>query len=407
MKEDSRLIITRYNGKILSLLLKGNRLIKAQADTEAEGNILVGEIYIGRVRNVVQNIRAAFVDIGEGRLCFLPLDKVVNPVITNRVYDGRIVAGDEIVIQITREAFKTKEAACETQLSFPGQYAVVTTGKETGIKTGIKSRKFGFSGKLTPAKKQELNAFLKETFPEFPYDLIIRTNAGGLSDYEELKQEILTLKAEADELIKRAYSRTCFTKLKEVLPMWITVLRDMYHDNYDKIVTDDILLYEQLSVYCKEELPAGFEKLSFYDDTEFSLFKLYGLESKLKEVLTKNVWLPSGGYLVIEPTEALTVIDVNSGKYSGKKAVEDTFYLINKEACAEIARQLSLRNLSGIILVDFINMESSERKQELLTLLQELVRKDSVRTNVIDMTPLGLVEITRKKVHKTLAEQMA
>lgn len=396
MKEDSRLIITRYNGKILSLLIKKNRLIKAQAETD--GITRVGEIYIGRVRNVVQNIHAAFIDIGEGRLCFLPLDKALNPIITNRIYDGRIVAGDEIVIQITREALKTKEAACETQLSFAGQYAVVTTGKRKG--------RFGFSGKLAPAKKRELNDYLKETLPDFPFDLIIRTNAGGLSDYEELKQEILSLKAEADELFMRARTRACFTRLKEAPPLWLATLRDMYRDGYDKIVTDDAALYEQLAAYMKAEMPADMGKLSFYEDTEFSLFKLYGLEGKLKEAFIKNVWLPSGGYLVIEPTEALTVIDVNSGKYSGKKAAEDTFFLINKEACEEIARQLSLRNLSGIILVDFINMESSERKQELLTFLQELVRKDPVRTNVIDMTALGLVEITRKKVYKTLAEQM-
>lgn len=133
---------------------------------------------------------------------------------------------------------------------------------------------------------------------------------------------------------------------------------------------------------------------------------LYGLSAKLREATETRVWLKSGGYLVVEPTEALTVIDVNSGKYSGKKAIRDTFRLINLEAAAEIARQLRLRNLSGIIIVDFINMEDSADKQELLQALSRELRQDPVKAVVVDMTPLGLVEITRKKIRRPLREQL-
>ena len=148
-------------------------------------------------------------------------------------------------------------------------------------------------------------------------------------------------------------------------------------------------------------------RLRYYADPSLSLSGLYNLASKRKEAFERRVWLKSGGYLVIEPTEALTVIDVNSGKYIGKKAARDTFRLINAEAAVEIARQLRLRNLSGIILVDFINMERKEDEKELMHLLALELKKDPIKAAVIDMTPLGLVELTRKKVRKPLREQMA
>ena len=134
---------------------------------------------------------------------------------------------------------------------------------------------------------------------------------------------------------------------------------------------------------------------------------LYGLESKIKETLSEKVWLRSGGYLVIEPTEALTVIDVNTGKYSGKKSIQDTFRMINDEAAVEIARQLRLRNISGIIIIDFINMDRAEDRDGVMNRLKMELKKDSVPSAVVDMTPLGLVEVTRKKIRKTLKEQLA
>ena len=154
---------------------------------------------------------------------------------------------------------------------------------------------------------------------------------------------------------------------------------------------------------CPEALPA----LRLYQDSAVSLPNLYGLPAKIREACGKRVWLKSGGYLVIEPTEALTVIDVNSGKYTGKKGARDTFRLINREAALEIARQLRLRNLSGIVLVDFISMEKKEDEKELLQLLSTELKNDPVKAVLVDMTPLGLVEITRKKVRRSIYEQLS
>lgn len=392
--KDARLIITNWKGKRLSLLMQDGKLCKVQA--EDPDAIRVGDIYIGKVKNIVKNIHAAFVDIGDGTLCFLPLDKIREPILTNRVYDGRVLAGDEIVLQIVREAMKTKEAAGDTNLSFTGKYAVVTTGK----------KQIGFSGKLTAEKRNSLEKFIKERFKNFPFGLIVRTNAGSLEDFFLLEQEILTLKEQAEKLLEYAATRTCFSRLRAEEPIWLTALRDTYREEYRKIVTDDASVYAKLKEYVRSEFPENVPELEYYEDPSLSLSKLYGLEGRLNEAFTKNVWLNSGAYLVIEPTEAMTVIDVNTGKFMGKKAVEDTFFQINKEACKEIARQLILRNLSGIIVVDFINMKSEKHCSELMGYLQALLKQDSVQTNVVDMTALGLVEITRKKVSKSLAEQL-
>ena len=158
-----------------------------------------------------------------------------------------------------------------------------------------------------------------------------------------------------------------------------------------------------LAVY---EKPADLPKLYFYEETAPSLDSVYGLSKAFEEAGKERVWLKSGGYLVIQPTEALTVVDINTGKYTGKKKKDDTFLKINLEAARELARQLRLRNLSGIIVADFIDMDREEDKQTLMAVLASELKKDPVRTSLVDMTPLGLVEITRKKVQKTLAEQV-
>ena len=177
----------------------------------------------------------------------------------------------------------------------------------------------------------------------------------------------------------------------------------------DKIVTDDMEAYTAVSGWLAHDPGAGngvSTALEFYRDPALSLAALYGLSGKLDEALSPRVWLKSGGYLVIEPTEAMTVIDVNTGKYTGRKCTEETFLRINEEAAEEVARQLRLRRLSGMILVDFINMERAENGERILSLLRRFCSRDPVPVRVVDMTPLGLVEITRQKRRKPLAEQL-
>lgn len=391
---DKKYIITKYHSKILSCLMGHNRLLSVNVQSELGGNI--GNIYIGKVKNVVKNLNAAFVEIAGGQLCYLSLDDCRNPYITNRVYDGRILQQDEIVVQLIKEPVKTKEAVVTTNFSFSGKYAVVTAG-DTYI---------GYSNKLTKQVKNEIKAYLSENLSDFPYGAIIRTNAGEVEDYSVLIQELEALRMRCDRIRNIAGTRTCFSILEHVLPTYLLQMRDMYVNQYDAIVTDDREIYEQVKNYLEQYQPEDIAKLTFYEDKLLPLYKLYSLESKLKEAVDKRVWMKSGGYLVIEPTEALTVIDVNSGKCVVKKSKEETAFMLNKEAADEIAIQLKLRNISGIIIIDFINMKEEEHKQQLVAYLASLLKKDAVRTSVIGMTPLGLVEVTRKKVCKTLAEQL-
>lgn len=398
MKDKKRLLITKRQGKTVSLLIQDNRLVRAFA--QKDGHVSLGDIVIGKVQHIVKNIQAAFVDMGGGMLCYLPIGDIRTAYLTNRSYDGRILVGDELVVQVCKEAVKTKEAVADTRLSFTGKYAVVTAGD------GKES--ISYSAKIAAKDKQRIRHYLEAHNVEQlrgPFRIIIRTNAGTLADEALLLKEIELLTTQARQLLQKAPLRTCYSVLKKAPASFLTGLRDLYQEAYDVIMTDDPVLYQEVKEYLEANQPEDLEKLCFYEDTAVSMNSLYGIEAKLAQALNRQVWLPSGGYLVIEPTEALTVVDVNTGKYTGKKNTEETFFQINKEACEEMAIQIPLRNLSGIILVDFINMKEVRHQEELLRYFSQLLKKDAVKTSVIDMTPLGLVEITRKKVSKSLAEQ--
>lgn len=406
---DSRLILLRQERHILSLLLNAGRLTEVNVYPSAAGTAAalnadictLGSIYAGKINHVVKNINAAFVDLTQNRRAFLPLDGKTKPRLLNRPYDGRLLAGDEILVQVEREAVKTKDPVVTAELSFSGRYAVLIPSEAPG--------RLVFSGKLDTAAKKRLKEYLPpEELTEVLKNasLIIRTNAGELTESPPLVSDIRRLAALAEQVLSIADKRTCYSCLYRPARPYLMEIRDTYTDQYDTIITDDRELYEETADFLRAQYPEELSRLQFYEDSRVSLFNLYGLTAKLKEATETRVWLKSGGYLVIEPTEALTVIDVNSGKYSGKKGIRDTFRLINREAALEIARQLRLRNLSGIILVDFINMEEADDRQNLLDFLSAQLKRDPVKTALIDMTPLGLVEITRKKIRRPLKEQL-
>lgn len=416
-RETSRgkLVVTGYNDKYLAFLMRDNRLLAAVPFEDAPTK--VGAVYIGKVKNVVKNINACFVEIADGELCFLPLADIRSAFLINRSFDGRILEGDELVVQVARDALKTKQAAVTTKISISGKYLALSAG----------SPRTGVSSKLSPKQKEVLMEELKcrelidekgnliagceggpESFTQgMPsFGMVIRTEAGKLAQgldrenaLEPLLDEFGQIYSEFIRLFQNAVHRTCYSCLHPAPEPYRSALEQFYPEEYSEVVTDIPSLYETL---CRDwEGP-----VRFYEDTSYPLKKLYGLESKLQEALSARVWLKSGGYLVIEPTEALTVIDVNTGKYSARSQSCETFFKINCEAAAEIALQLRLRNLSGIIIVDFINMDSADKQEELMRYLKQQVRRDRVRTDVIDMTGLGLVEITRRKTSRPLKEEL-
>ena len=373
-----KLIITRFEEKIITALFENDEVVELHC---SEPDSLLGNIYVGKVKNIVRNINAAFVEIEKGIECYYPLEP-----------DSNLRVGDELIVQVSKEAVKTKVPTVSTNLNFTGKYAVITS-EDTRI---------GVSAKLKAADKERLQEIAKPYVSD-SYGIILRTNA---KDVEEsiLKQEIEHLIEQYKDLMNKADTRVCYTCLKKASKQYIEDLRNMYQDGTCEIIVEDADIYEELAEYLKVEQPEDLEKLRFYQDQLLPLHKLYSLEKHISDALKEYVWLKSGAYLVIQPTEALTVIDVNTGKCISKKKDDETYLKINMEAAKEAAKQIRLRNLSGIILIDFINLTKSEYMEQLLRVLEGELKKDRIETSLVDVTKLQLVEVTRKKVRKPFHE---
>lgn len=383
---NANIVITEYKNRICALGFKQNQLEELHVDTQES---LLNSIYIAKVKNISKNINAAFVELYDGQMAFLPLDDVIGcSFITSD--DGRLREGDEIPVQVIKEAVKTKDPVVTTKLSIRGAYCVVSLDKRKGG--------FQFSKKLSAGKKEALKETLADFVLPADYAVVIRTGADQLDSYEELKAELTALISTMDDIVLKAKTRTCFSLIYHGVPSYIEYLHHISDSEYEEVVTDNEAVYEALQTSYKGTMP-----IRFYNDT-FPLSKLYSIESKMEDLFAKKVHLKSGANLIIEYTEAMTVIDVNTAKNITKKDKDTHIYKINLEAAQEITRQLRLRNLSGIIIVDFINIENEQYQAELIQELKKLLKQDPVPCNYVDITALGLVEITRKKVQKPVYE---
>lgn len=391
------LLVTRlkWNNRtyIATALYQGKKILELHLEPDGQQSIL-GNIYVGRVKNIVKNLNAAFIEIAPGTSCYYPLEELKHPLYVKKINSPRLVQGDELVVQVSQESSKSKPPRVTTNLNLTGNYLVLTSENIT----------LGISRKLDEEKREELRQDL--TFEKnSDFGIIVRTNAAFtsrqeiLNEYEKLKEEFIYLK-------KTAPCRTVFSCLKESTPEYLHVLQGLNRSQLETVITDDRELSEKISSYFEHAQPEEKQKLTFYEDSLLSLNKLYHLDIRLQEALQEKVWLKSGGYLIIQPTEALTVVDVNSGKSISGKQAQEHYLKINLEAAWELARQLRLRNLSGIIIIDFIDMKSAEAQELLMQTLRSAVRTDSVPVQVVDRTKLNLVEVTRKKVRKSLAEQV-
>ena len=375
-------------------LIDHNRLLEFHFQPVSQKSIL-DNIYVGQVDNLVKNIQGAFIKINKDTPCYYNLKEQNTAIYTSPKKSDQMVPGDQVLVQVCRDAIKSKQPAVTTNLSFKGKYLVLTTGKK-----GI-----GLSAKLNAEEKKRLKGWM-EDIPVSEYGLVVRTNAAD-AEKEELIKELESLRKRCERVLRFGISRTCFSLLEEREAFYLSVLRNTYTRDLEEIITDIPELHEQIQSYLTENQPEDLKLLRFYKDALLPLIKLYGIEKKFSEIRQEKVWLKSGGFLVIQPTEALVSIDVNTGKFIGKKKAEETYRKINLEAAEEIARQLRVRNLSGIILIDFINMSNPDHNEELLHVLQKHLHKDPVKAIVHDMTQLNLVEVTRKKVEKPLAEEIA
>jgi len=382
---NGRILITEQLYKdqkyLLAILLKDDRIKRIRVCHES----ILSNIYRGKILTVSKPVNACFVEIESGKQCFLQMKD-------NKSYK----AGDEITVQVIREAMGVKLPTVSTDLSIAGKYLVINSER----------RGISYSSKLSQKQKHRIKEYLQGSVIEelsSKFGFTVRTNSEDLNNYDELEKEALTLYSDLEAIVNKAPSRTVFSLLYKGETDYIDFIKNCYDWEYSEIVTDFDYVYEELA--SKSFIESKTVRL--YKDDMLSLSKLYSISSKLDSLLSARVWLKSGGFLIIQPTEAMTVIDVNSGKFEGKnKLHSDMIAKINKEAAEEIIYQLMGRNLSGIIICDFISNDNPEQDLELLDYLRELTKLDPIKTQIVDITKLGLVEITRKKISQTLKEQL-
>jgi len=389
-----KLVITPWKHRLGVFLLENNMLVEAGIYDPGQ-KICMGDIYLGRINKVLPEIKACFVQIGSNEEVFLPFDEAA----------GNLKTGDQILIQIKKEASKGKQPLATMRLSLTDNYCALSNEKysiEVSKKLNNNQRAYWKQSLQQAVEGDLLSSDDKELLKK--YCMIIRTNVSSEPQLSEVLEEWLLLARKMDFVVQKGKYQSLFSRVYKEKSAYIQYIMNQSQSNLEEIIVDDENIYEEMKesfLMCENM----YGKIRFYQDS-FSLSKLFSLEAKMNDALSKKVWLKNGGFLFIEPTEALTVIDVNSGKFEKKMLAEDYAKVVNEEAAVEIARQLKLRNISGIIIVDFINMKSDENKKDLLEFLSKLVSKDKIKTHVLGMTALGLVEITREKKEKPLWEQI-
>lgn len=395
-----RLAITRValkeklNKKHLAYIMLDEKRDFVDFQVFQEEESLLNSIFVARVDNIVPNIKAAFVRISPKQVCYLPLEDVQAPLYVKKQSElKKLSIGDEIVVQVVKDAIKTKEPVVSTKLTLAGKYCVLTT----------ENTSLGVSKKITGEHHLQMSELLStnvsEQAKEYGFGMIVRTNALEATE-EELIRDLTETMERFISLKEKSAHQTAFAILEKPEAPYIQKLKTADLTALDNICTDEEDIFAEIEgklPYLKEK---GFLKL--YKDDKVSLGTLYNFRGSVDKLVEKRVWLKSGANIIIEQLETMTVIDINSGKNVSKN--ETAILEINKEAAIEIARQLRLRNISGMIIIDFINMKSKEYMEELICTLKEQIKQDSVTCTFMDVTKLGLVELTRKKTYKSLRE---
>ncbi len=394
-KMSKEVVITRYKNQYMVILLDGGKA--AEIFLKAPDALEIGDIFIGKVKNIVDNIQAAFVEISPGIIGYYSLRSNPNHIFSNLskspLPHRKLKAGDEILVQVERGSIKSKAPVLTSKLQLSGKN-MVFLGNQSFI---------GISKKINSSERRESLKALGQTLTEISKTgVIFRTNSAEQKD-SLLISEYDSLKVDHKNIMSTFSMRTCFSKIYSSPKDWLKYVHTLPEPSL-RILTDIPEVYEELQMQYADHKESPLCEL--YTDTSYPLIKLKNIETQLGRALSKNVWLRSGASLVIEATEALTSIDVNTGKTEIHKKNDEAFLQINLEAADEICRQLRLRNLSGIIIADFINLSSKDAEKTLMSKLRKLSKEDPVPLNIVDMTALGLVEMTRKRTYRPLHEQI-
>ncbi len=402
-------------------VLEGKSLIEHYVSRPADdANQIDGNIYLGRVQNVLPGMEAAFVDIGtpknavlyrgdvrydaddvesgnggettngakptRGRLAGAGRDARIEQLLKN---------GQSIVCQVTKNPIGAKGARLTQEVSLPGRFVVLIPGSDT----------YGISKRLADDERKRLRRILDEVRPP-GHGLIVRTAAEGATA-DELQRDVRLLLSQWERIEELARKARTPALLYREPDLAVRAIREEFNRNYRGVVIDDRRLYEEVRDYVASISPELTERVEYAGDDPLPLFERYHVHEQVHKAIDRKVWLPSGGSLIIERTEALTVIDVNTGKNVGSSNLEETVFRNNLEAAEEIARQLRLRDIGGIIVIDFIDMEIVANRSEVVGTFRAALARDKTRTQVFDISELGLVQMTRRRISEGLVESLS
>lgn len=401
-KKANKILILKNKGILYSFLVRDNHIYKVER--EEKEDFPIGTILLGKVINVAKQFGGVFfllesIKGKKGRTGFLQMEEnaVYQPI--NREADGRILSGDEMPVQIMKLAKGNKPPQLTIKYSLAGAFVVIKRG----------SGRITYSAKLHKEEKARLERDFEDwktvlsekgqesTLQVQEWDITLRTNAFCVEPkvWQKEMEDLISRHMNIDRI---SQTRTAYSKLYEPEAFYLDFIKNQPLASLEEIVTDEKEVYETLKVHPYTQ----FVSVRLYEDKRISLQSVYALDTRLKELLSVKVYMKSGAYLMIEQTEALVAIDVNTGKAEKRTEPEEFYFQINLEAVKEVCYQLSARNLSGMILVDFINMKKKEHLEKLIDALKAETMKDVVQTCFIDLTRLGLAEITRKKTSGTL-----
>ncbi|MBI2397972.1 MAG: ribonuclease G [Xanthomonadales bacterium] len=364
----------------------------------------VGNIYKGRVQRVMPGMQAAFVEVGLERAAFLhasdilrtpsadvePEANLATPPINELLHEGQ-----EVVVQIVKDPIGSKGARLTTHLSLPSRFLVLlATSKQIGVSARIEDE----------VERARLKDLVQALATEREHGYIVRTNADGVGE-EALRDDIAYLQKVWRAVSARFPNAKIGDCVYEDLSLPLRSVRDHMRNAIVKVRVDSRETFERLLKFARQFMPDWVERVEHYPG-ERPIFDLYGVEDEIQRALKKEVPLKSGGYLIVDQTEAMTTVDVNTGAFLGTRNLEETVYRTNLEAAQSVARQLRLRNLGGIIIIDFIDMVDEEHRRQVLRQLEKSLTRDHAKTTVYEMSPLGLVEMTRKRTTDSLERQL-
>lgn len=388
---DREMLISHDSNETRVALLEGGELVELYIERPKRS--VVGNVYLGKVTDVLPGMQAAFVDIGHEKNAFLYVDEVVAPEgvenMPRRDIQDLLRVGQQVMVQVVKDAMGTKGARVTTDISLPGRFLVLMPYSDF----------VGVSKKLEDQERDRLHSIVTRHAPA-GVGVIVRTAAQGASE-RDLTSDL--------EFLMRLWKRVQHQAAEGLAPeiiytemdVSLRLVRDVYSEEFKRLIVDDKATHEKVTSFLKRTSPYLVRSVQLHRDS-VSLFDKYNLQSTIDAALRRTVSLPSGGYITIDKTEALTAIDVNTGRFVGKKNLEDTIVKTNLEAADEVVRQLRLRDIGGIIIVDFIDMEEAANRTRLAERLQAALDRDRTRTRLSEISRLGLVEITRKNVTEGL-----